>query len=532
MATSTRRERRQAMGAAGMTLRAPAALVCALAAGLPGWAQAQAWRIEPAVKSTAVLTDNVGFAATNPRSDTVLVLTPSLRLLGRGPRYEVTGSLAADGLVYLGRSLADRVFPQASIGLRTQVVDRLLFLDGDVSAQSTASDAFGPVGDGPTILNRSTVARARVSPRLERELTPFSRVSLRSDHAWSRGLGSDQTETKNDAYVQSQAGLYELRPLPAGMRLSFDREATTYRQQPGSELEFRTARATALYTFDQEAIWGLTIGRDEGYYTTNVVRQTLRGGSLRWTPSERTSLDATVERRFFGNGWNVTLNHRSPFGAVSGNLTRTVSTYASRLGILAAGSDVAGLIDAMLTTRIPDAALRAVAVQDLIAKRGLPDTLSSALEIFSGTAQVTQGGSLTLAWMGTRHVVTMRVFAERSRDLQGPDDVLLVSGDSEQRGASVGLSRRLTPDMTADAGYTYARVKGRGVNEGRDTVNATWRVGLTESLSPRTSVTASLRYQTVDASTPEGTAIDGSRFAATSTQAAATSLSVGFLHRF
>jgi uncharacterized protein (PEP-CTERM system associated) len=495
-------------------------------------ATAQAWRFEPAVRATAVTTDNVGLSPTNARADTVTVTTPSLRVIGRGPGYEVTGTVAADGLVYLGRSLADRIFPQVGLAARSQLVDRLLYLDGDLSARTTASDAFGPIGDGATTLNRSQVMRASVSPRIERELSPSTRFSLRSDHAWSRGFGSQATSTSNDAYVEGQAGIFEVRPAPMGLRVTGDRQYTSYRQQDGNDVEFRTGRAALLYTANQEAVWGLIVGRDEGDYTTNSVSDTLTGVSLRWAPSPRTLLDMTAEKRFFGNGWNVTLSHRSPFVAISGNLQRTVSTYASRLGLLTAGSDVASLLDAMLTTRVSDAAQRAQLVQDIMARRGLPATLATALDLFSGGAQVSQGGTISLGWMTPRDVITAQFYAQRLRDLRGPNDVILISADSRQRGLSLGLSHRLTMNLTADAGVAHSRVHGEGPNLGRDSVNTTWRVGVTEVLSPRTTATASLRRQVVRTNAPGGTALDGSTFAASSSNANANSLSVGVLHRF
>lgn len=492
----------------------------------------QGLRLEPAVRATAVTTDNVGLSPTNARSDTVTVTTPSLRIVGRGARYELIGSVAADALVYLGRSLADRVYPQVGLTGRSQVVDRLFYVDGDLSARTTASDAFAPIGDGATTLNRSQVMRASVSPRIERDLSPSTRVSLRSDHAWSRGFGRQSTSTSSNAYVEGQAGLYEIRPSPMGLRVSVDRQYTRYREQADNDVEFRTGRATLLYTADQEATWGVTVGHDEGDYTTNVVSDTLSGVSLRWTPSPRTLLDLSLEKRFFGNGWNATLRHRSPFVTINANLQRTVSTYAGRLGLLSAGSDVAGMLDAMMTTRVTDAALRAQLVQDIMNRRGLPATLATPLDLFSGGAQVSQGGSLSLAWMTPRDVLTAGVFTQRLRDLRGPDDLMLLSSDSRQRGWSVGYSHRLTTTLSADAGVSHSSVHGEGVNLGRDSIDTSWRIGATEVLSPRTTATASLRRQVVRSNSPGGVALDGSVFTASSSQANANSLSVGVLHRF
>lgn len=530
----------------GGPVRAPrlaGLLLTLLAAGLPGIAQAQAQaqpapaapgqglRVEPSVRMTAVASDNVGFSATNTRADVVVVTTPALRLQGKGPEYELNGSLAADALVYLGRTLGDRLFPQASIEGKLQVMPRLLFLDADASAKTTPSNPFAPIGDGPTSLNRNKVARFNLSPHLERELSQLERLSLRSSHAWSSGFGNDNAQLSNDAYVETQAALYERRPTPMGLRLSYDRQATEYTQATDSHVEIRTARAAILYAPDPELILGVIGGRDQGEYSSVRVSDTLRGVSLRWTPSQRTLLDALAEKRFFGTGWNATLTHRTPYMAFSGNVHRSVSTYASREAQLTATSDVAALLDQMLTTRIPDATARAAVVQDIMTKRGLPAALGDPLEIYSETVQLVQGGNIRVAWMGPRNTVTLQYFAQRVRDLLAPQDVLTRSADAYQRGGSLTASRKLTATLSADAGVTYSRVVGEGANTGRRTGNLVWRVGATETLSPRTTASAGLKRQLVTTDTP-GVSIGGVDVPADSTHVRATSLSVGVMHRF
>lgn len=519
-------------------------LLTLLGAGLPGLVVAQALvqpaasapgqglRVEPSVRMTAVASDNVAYTSSGTRSDIVAVTTPSLRLTGRGPEYELNGSLSADALVYLGRTLADRLFPQANVAGKVQVMPRLFFVDADASVKTTPSDPFGPIGDGPTFLNRNKVARFNLSPYVDRELSPLDRLTLRSSHAWSAGFGNDNALLANDAYVETQSGLYERKPTPLGLRLTYDRQATEYtKEASNNRIEIRTARATALYAPNPELILGLIAGTDQGEYTTNRVSDTLSGGSLRWAPSQRTLLDAVVEKRFFGNGWNATLTHRSPYVAFAGNLHRTVSTYASRQAQLAATPDVASLLDQMLITRIPDAAARAVAVQDIMVQRGLPSSLGNPLEIYSGTAQVLQGGNVSLAWMGPRDTITAQYFVQRVRDLRNPAEFVLISADADQRGASLNYSHRMTPNRTADAGVTYARVIGEGINVGRRTGNLLWRIGLSETLSPRTTATASLRRQIATTDLP-GYSFNGVDVSSTATRIGSISFSVGALHRF
>lgn len=495
-----------------------------LLAGLSwhGGADAQAWRIAPALKATATTSSNVGLQGSGSATmDTVLTITPQVQLLGTGPDYRLTGTVAADMVGYLGRSRADRILPRGQLALNSRLVDRLLFVDAELGADTTSSTPFDMLTDGATAYNVGTTTRQRLSPYLDRELSPSSRITARSDHAWTQGRGTSTIANSADAYVQTHSARYDLRPEPTGLRGEWNYQNTRYNDSTAGGLTLQTARLSALYAPDPSLTLGLTGGRDAASYTTNNVSETLRGVSVRWAPSERTVFDALVEKRFFGNGWTVNFTHRSPFMAVSTGLVRQATTYASRLGVLQAGGDVATLVDAILQTRIQDAALRQMAVQDLIAKRGLPNTLTGPVDLFSRTVQLQQGANVTVALIGVRHTVTLRVFNTRTEDLRGPteDSVIGLASDATQRGATLGLSRRLTPETTADLTFTRTKTDGLGPNVALHSSNSIVRLGATHSLSPRTTLSGAVRHQT-GSSTLIGV------------NATESAVSVGMLHRF
>lgn len=498
------------------------ALAPALLAGLvlQGTAHAQSWRIAPALKATATTTSNVGLQASGTM-DTVVTVTPQVQLLGTGPDYRLTGTLAADAVVYLGRSRTDRIFPRGSLALNGRVVDRLLFVDAELGADTTSSLPFDLLTDGATTYNVGTTTRQRFSPYIDRELSPSSRITARTDHVLTQGRGTSTVANDADAYVQTHSARYDLRPEPTGLRAEWNYQNTRYDDSTAGGLTLQTARLSALYAPDPTLILGLTGGRDAASYTTNDVSETLRGVALRWAPSERTVLDALLEKRFFGNGWTVNFSHRSPFMAISAGTVRQATTYASRLGVLQAGGDVATLVDAILQTRIQDPGLRQIAVQDLIAKRGLPNTLTGPVDLFSRTVQLQQGGNVTVALLGVRHTVTLRIFQTRTEDLRGPteDSVIGLASDATQRGMTLGLTRRLTPETSADLTFTHTKTDGLGPNLGLRSSNSIVRLGATHSLSPRTTLSGAVRHQT-GSSTLIGV------------DATESAVSVGMLHRF
>ena len=489
-------------------------------------APARGWRVAPALKVTATATNNVGLQQGDRQADVVTTVTPQLQLLGTGPDYRLNANVAADVVQYLGRTRADRIFPRGQVALNARLLERLFFVDAELGADTTSSTPFEMLGDGATYYTASTVTRERISPYIDRELSPGSRFTARSDNTWSQGRGTGTAaaaQLNADAHVRTDTLRYDLRPQPTGLRVEYNRQNTRYRDSAGS-LVLATARLSALYAPDPTLTLGVTGGSDGADYSTNSVRETLRGVLLRWAPSERTVFDSLVEKRFFGTGWNATLTHRSPFMALSAGLQRQASTYASRLGTLQAGGDVATMIDAMLQTRILDEATRQAAVQDLMSKRGLSNSLGSAVDLYSRTVQVQQGVNVTLALVGVRHTFTMRLYQTRLEDYHGGNEdssgIVGLASDSIQRGMTLGLSRRLDPDTTASVTLTRARTEGIGANATLGTRSGTIvRLGLSHALSPRTTVTGALRHQSGSTSLISPTASE-------------TGLSAGLLHRF
>jgi uncharacterized protein (PEP-CTERM system associated) len=449
----------------------------------------------------------------------LLIVTPRLEVLTINPLYKLNASLSADAVTYLGRSRADRVLPKAQADIKAKLVDQWLFLDSNLSADTTAGNPFGVLeDDASTVFNRITVYRERISPYVEHDLSPRERLQLRSDHDWIQTRGSADAGGRANSNLQSQLASYELSPQPLGMRAEYTRTAATYAGLPDADVLFDTTRLSAMYAAVPQLVLMLTGGRDHGRYSGTDKSETLKGVGLHWTPSERTSLDALVEKRFFGTSWTANLAHRTPFFVLSADLVRQATTYAAQVAALPVGGNVAQLLDSMFSTRIANPVERATAVQQLIAQRGLPATLTSAIDLFSPTAQLLKSASLTAAWLGARHTVTLRGFYDRTEDLLGTDPPPLISSNARQYGTSLTLSRRLQPETTADFTFTRTRVVGFGSNAGDVTNNTSIRLGLSRQLSLRTSASAALSRQLVNS-----TAINN---------ASQTALMFGLLHRF
>jgi uncharacterized protein (PEP-CTERM system associated) len=494
---------------------------------LAGAAQAQTIRVEPSVAASVVATNNVDLSASAAaRSDLVLSVSPQVLLRGTGGNYQFDGSVGVTGVHYTRGTLTDRLLPRAHVGASARLIDRLLFVEGQLDADTTGVDPFRVVGDGATTYNRQNVTRMRLSPFIDRQLSPLTRLTLRSDNTWAH-VGNAQNSTTatttttpgNDTYVQSDLLRLDRRPTPLGYQLEATRVDTSLRQQgTDSGVLTDTERAILLYAPDPQLHLGLRLGHDRVEYATTRISDTFRGVGLQWAPSLHTNLDMMVEQRFFGSGWTANLLHRSGFLSMSVNLSRQLTSYAQSLATLPSAGSTSTMLDQIYKLSIPDDARRAQVIRELMARYNLPDNTSGPLDIYSDRPQILQSGGLNFTLTGVRHTLSLNLFQQKTIDLGGQETTVpLPSRDVLQRGWTLSLNRRMTPYMTANGAVSYAHSEDLGLI-GRQTTSRSVRLGLSRKLSPRSDASAGLRLTQVS-----------STIAA---DAQETAVYVGMTHRF
>ena len=159
-----------------------------------------------------------------------------------------------------------------------------------------------------------------------------------------------------------------------------------------------------LFRSDERFRVALVAGRERYRIAVGLPEDShsIYGVRTEWTPSDRTKLEASVERRFFGTGWEAIFTHRSPFLAWKLSALRQASSYAERLFSTPAGSNVAALLDAAFMTRFPDPTERARAVQDFLAQRGLPANVTTSVSVFSDRVDLYNALIASVAYIGPR----------------------------------------------------------------------------------------------------------------------------------
>jgi uncharacterized protein (PEP-CTERM system associated) len=257
------------------------------------------------------------------------------------------------------------------------------------------------------------------------------------------------------------------------------------------------ARLGPNLALNNEFVAGFLFGVERTVSTVTTQSDSVYGLKVLWLPSERTDVAASVDRRFFGNGFNVSMRHRSPFYSMALRAIRE-PIFPGTAGVGARGN-LASYLDSILTTRFPDATQRGAMVDEMVATRGLQTDLQGTAGYAGDYAQLGSGGEATLVLLGTRNVFTLSVYQQSIRPLTRSDGsavfVGLGGGDNRQRGATFGFNRRLAPDTSFDFSVQGSRVEGLASRLGDLSREFNYRLAFGRNFTPRTlvSVGAGLR---------------------------------------
>lgn len=464
------------------------------------------WIREARLEAVVTATSNgAGRPKGFEETDVLIALEPGLRVRRRSADF----SLDLDGTLDLTYSTngtrRNRAFPVLRAEAKATLVERFLFLDAFAGVRQTEIDPYSGRGDAGSTDNLRTSAIYRISPRIEYQFTPRVGLLARIDDSVTKysGNAAANLETR-EALVRVEG-----RPEPLGFGLELTRADTVYDASDLGDWTLDSARANVDFAFDGQFIVGLIGGVDRSDFALSSHTDSIAGMRFRWSPSPRTQLDATVERRFFGNSWNGGFQHRMPWLAVSVRTQREPITSTGSLGAAAEGQNLGEFLDAILTTRFPDPIQRAALVESLITSRGLESTLANAISVLADYAQLRTGGDVTLVLLSPRDVLSVSFYLQVLRQLTRTDGSDILQGtfaaDSRQTGTRLEYNHRLTPISSLGLAARWSRISGLGARKNDTTHDASYRLAWSLALSPRSDFSLGAQYRRVKTNTTAGT---------------------------
>ena len=462
-------------------------------------ADAQTWDIRPAISILETATTNVDLAPpSSARDDLVTLITPSLHVRERGAHTTFSGRVSVPVALYLDSGgNNDSAFPSATLLGSVEVVDGFFYVDSSVSIAQQFFSPFGaqPLGFTNNTDNRYRTDTYRISPYI-RGVTPGNiAYELRNNNVWTHLSGSPVRT--NDGYYTEWLGDASSRS-PATFGWSAHAEWTEYRYNDQRPTVMQLARLKAIYNVDPELQLWVTGGYEDNQFVLTENRGAIYGAGFEWRPTPRTSVLGNYEHRFFGPSYKFSFSHRTPLSAWSVHVGRDISTFPRQLATLPAGVEIAGIIDTLFLSSIPDPAERQRTVEEFIRERGLADVLSSPVPLYSQQVILHETQSATAGIIGARNSAFFTVFHVRSEPISGSGNPLpspfAAGNNNSQTGANLIWTQRLTPTLALSTTLLGYRTVANAPLEGTTRQGAV-RVVVSSPLSARTSVHAGARYQ-------------------------------------
>ncbi len=472
----------------------------------PAQAPAPAWRIFPAVGLESLLTDNVNLLPADQRkSDWVNQITPALTFSGSSAHTKLAGAVSVPIILYTRTSGRNYVAPEASIDGTLEAIDKFLFVDTSVRVSQQYLDPFGAQPNELTSVtqNRYTAQAYTVSPYIKGKAPGDVDYELRQSDIWSNATGISTGTGSNRSYTDGVSARVSQAPRPGGWKVDYARSDIHFTGQgtlSGQDRETtEIGHVNVDYQPDPTLLTSLIGGYEENHFFTVRESGAVYGASAEWRPTDRMTVKARGEHRFFGAGYSLSFDNHTPHTMLSLLASRDISSYPQQLASLTGGGDVRAMLDSLLASQVPDPAQRQALVDQTIRDRGLPLTLSGPLALYAQQVTLVESESASFGILGARNSIFLRAYRSRSQPVAGSvtdslSTLLQRLIDNTQVGTTVTWTHQLAPSLRLGIDGGWLRTTA---NSGAGGATRLYTLGTTLStpLSALTTLSGGLRYQ-------------------------------------
>ncbi len=435
---------------------------------------AENWRFTTSAGVTGTYTDNVNFAPRDEKGtgDFVTSLSAALGIAGEGRRVKLNGTIAATGQLYAREAQNNAITPSVNLVGSVEAIERFFFVDASANVSTQFLSPFGPQpGNVVNATNNRYISQTySVNPYVRGELGATGiTYEVRDENTWTvSGTYGDSTAKPPNTYVNRLTASMTSAASPLGWRVELERNdfdsgfESERVDNAGSHLT-EVARAIFTRQFDGQLQVSLRGGYDRSRFPLTGTEGPVYGAGFQWNPSERTQMGGFWEHRFFGSSFEWKMSHRLPNSAINASFTRGLSSYPQNSLAIPAGTSVAQFVDAAFTSRIPDPVARGQAVEQFLARTGLPASLAAPVNIYTNQVQLQNAQNISFVLTGRRNSVTFTVFNLKTQAIAGTGDVLppafQFGTNNTQTGAGVTFAHQLSGFTGLNAFLTYSRTK-------------------------------------------------------------------------
>jgi uncharacterized protein (PEP-CTERM system associated) len=303
----------------------------AMAFAMP--AHALDWRLERSVGASASITDNANQSATDPENALILSVTPSFTLRSQGSRrVQATLQYGLTGVARFGEDDSTDLYHNLNALGKAELIDDFLFIDGSARISQELISLLGSPADAEiNDSNRATVGTYTISPYIQKRLGTFANALARYTHSGAIFEDDVASNAVSNAFSASLNSGTRFTDLSWGLNYSI--RDVNNRDENVGDSTFESVTASAGYALNRKfRVFG-TVGQEwNDFLSASETDGTSWSVGAGWAPTRRTSLEASVGERFFGNTYSMTARHRTR--ATNWNLTyvEDVSDISQFLG--------------------------------------------------------------------------------------------------------------------------------------------------------------------------------------------------------
>lgn len=483
-------------------------LIAAGCAG-SGRVEAENWRFTSSAGISGTYTDNVSYAPRDgANGDFVTSLTAALGINGEGKRVKLNGTVAATAQLYASETQNNAITPNVNLVGSVEAIERFLFIDATANVTTAFLSPFGPQPGSAVnaTSNRYTSQTYSVSPYVKGEFGATGiTYEVRYANTWTLGGTYGDSSTKPpDTYLNTLSASLTSPASPLGWRLEYERNdydngLDSQRLDNAGNYLTQVARAIFTRQFDGQLQVSVRGGYDMAEFPLTRSDGPVYGVGLEWNPTERTQMGGFWEHRFFGSSYEWRMRHRLPNSAIKASFTRGLASFPQNALAIPAGAGVAQFVDAAFTSRIPDPVARAQAVEQFLARSGLPSVLTSPVNIYSTQVQLQTAQDISFVVVGRRNSVTLSMFNVKTQAITGTGELLppalQFSTSNTQTGGGITFNHQLSSFTGMNAYATLYRTRSND-SDSRDlrSDNGDLGINLSTSFSQRTTGAVGVTY--------------------------------------
>ena len=446
---------------------------------------ARPWSVVPSLGLSSTHYNVRGEEADPQRLGTELVtqIAPGVLISGRGGRVRGSLDYALVGTVHARRSQLDAITHALTASGQVEAVPGWAYADlkANISQQAASPYGLQPTpGSVSTDPNIREVTTLSISPYLRGPVASWANYELR----FSGNTTSVRRTSEGDSTNLVTSLTLQSRP---GLKVGWNVLASQQR------IDFRAGKTSGIYRLVLGSNYApepdLILSLRTGVESTNVgtpLREssTNWGAGLRWTPSPRTLVSVDLDRRYFGNGHQVVVEHRQRRTAIRFSSARNSTAGSDASGV---GSPVTLFQLYMLqyASIEPDATLRELRVRELLRLTNQNPNSLLVGGLATSAVALQRRDDLALSYVGQRSSVTALAFTSSTEAIDRVGNQP-ATGRVRQVGASLSGSHRLTLLTSINLVGNYQRTLDALPLQPNNSSKSV-SLGLSTALSPSTT---------------------------------------------